>query len=645
MAEYKDFIKENIAPYQAEKIGVYKDGVKISEIELSGLKQDFGTRLYRFGLISDVHNQSSQTTENTADLQRALNLFNNKESVAFTCICGDITQNGTEAEFQIYANNVSTFSPNTPVYTTTGNHDCTSSGLNTTAWSTYTGHDEVFEISKSYTDASGATKTDHFLFLGMHTWSLGPSGTPYLDTTITWITDKLEEYKADRCFVFTHLFFPDRAGNVNEVYGSTLWLGGSQLNSLEALFQKYPNVIWFSGHSHWKWSMQSYESDANIQRDENRLYPESAWAVHVPSCAEPRILGSGGTTRQDCPLESEGAIVDVYENYIDIRGINLKDNLYLPIAQYRLDTSIQPLCPPAKIITDGLWELGRWGTTDGIDEDWGSDLNPIRTAGYIPISRDNRYFITTIGPIGGPREDDKGVRELSIGLFDSSYNYLGRSKGFTLTTKPGSTNEDVVYFDDIYDRVEITDLLFGSYSTTPAYMRLKCYGCNSIFKITPEHGEKFVILEQIGTGGSTGGDTSEAPYLTAANFSIMSGSPTVTDLADNYVQIKFTAKDQKFYVDAQGYSSSVEQYGMYECEDVTAIAKNGIDYTSQAKTIKFGWWHPDAYLGLTGSLQLDASGKEKPQFNMSSTASLPVSSTKFFPLTITLKARMKFVNK
>ena len=36
MAEYKDFIKENIAPYQAEKIGVYKDGVKISEIELSG---------------------------------------------------------------------------------------------------------------------------------------------------------------------------------------------------------------------------------------------------------------------------------------------------------------------------------------------------------------------------------------------------------------------------------------------------------------------------------------------------------------------------------------------------------------------------------------------------------------------------------
>lgn len=41
------------------------------------------------------------------------------------------------------------------------------------------------------------------------------------------------------------------------------------------------------------------------------------------------------------PLEAEGGVMDVYENYVDIRGINLKNEKYLPIATYRLDTTLQ----------------------------------------------------------------------------------------------------------------------------------------------------------------------------------------------------------------------------------------------------------------------------------------------------------------
>lgn len=40
--------------------------------------------------------------------------------------------------------------------------------------------------------------------------------------------------------------------------------------------------------------------------------------------------------------QSEGAIIDVYENYIDIRAIEFKgvnDADYLPISQYRLYTA------------------------------------------------------------------------------------------------------------------------------------------------------------------------------------------------------------------------------------------------------------------------------------------------------------------
>lgn len=328
---YQDFITENIAPYSAIKIGVYdSSGNKVGIVPLTNLKPSFGTRQYRFGLLSDVHNQSSQTAEPTADFQRALAYFNEKQSVWATCICGDITENGTATELQLYQTNVNAKSPNTPVYTTSGNHDATTSGLNVTNWRTYTGQERCFEITKG---------TDHFLFFGMNKWSLGTSGTPYLDTDIDWLESKLEEYRNERCFVFTHLFFPTRAGNLKNIYPSGNWLGGIQLTRIQALNDRYLNAIWFTGHSHWKWYLQKYQDNAN-------LYKSSCGGnVHVPSCASP-INSDGTSTRVSMPLESEGAIVDVYDNYIDIRGMDLKNEKYIPIAQYRLNTTIVNI--PAK---------------------------------------------------------------------------------------------------------------------------------------------------------------------------------------------------------------------------------------------------------------------------------------------------------
>ena len=332
---YENFINENIAPYAATKIGVYdSEGNKVGVIPLGNFKPEYGNRLYRFGVLSDVHNQSDQSAESTADLQKALSIFNEKESVTMTCICGDISQNGTASEFEIYKNNVEAKSPNTPVYTTVGNHDATSSGLNLDNWNTYTGnHGRSFEITQG---------NDHFLFFGMNRWSLGSGGTPYIEEDMAWLEEKLETYRNERCFIFTHLFFPDRAGNLNGIYPSGNWLGGAQLTRIQGLCDHYKNTIWFSGHSHWKWYLQKYQDRANIYRN------NCGWCVHIPSCASP--IDSNGSSRVSMPLESEGAIVDVYENYIDIRGMDLKNEKYLPIAQYRLDTTLVEI--PAKEVTE-----------------------------------------------------------------------------------------------------------------------------------------------------------------------------------------------------------------------------------------------------------------------------------------------------
>ena len=321
----RDFIKENIPPYEATSIGVYDDkGNEVGQVPLFYFKKERGERLYSFGALSDVHNKNDQSAESTADLQRALRLFNDREDVVFTCISGDLTEVATEEEFQIYQNNVNTCSPDTPVYATPGNHDCYGSSLNLALWKQYTGCERTYEIKYG---------NDHFLFLGMNKWSMGSSScTPYLQEDLTWLSEKLEAYKNERCFIFTHLFFPKHAGNLKDIYPSANWLMGTQHDFLKDLLNRYTNTIWFSGHSHWKWHLQKYQKNANIQR-------AGGWTVHIPSCATP-IDSDGISTRVGKPLESEGAIIDVYENYIDIRGIDLKNDIYIPIAQYRLDTKL-----------------------------------------------------------------------------------------------------------------------------------------------------------------------------------------------------------------------------------------------------------------------------------------------------------------
>lgn len=328
---YRGFINQNIAPLEAETIGIYdSDETRVGGFPTADLRPAYSdVPLYTFGLLSDVHIGSSSANKADSDFENALNFFN-ENNVIMTCICGDITQKGTEAEYIKYANIAA--KSTTPVYTTTGNHDCTGdTGVSVELWTKYTGQPLVFEntVEKNGT-------TDHFLFFGMSYYNFN---TAYLEENFVWLEEKLEEYRNERCFVITHLFFPDRAGNMNDVYPSGNWLKGQQLARLKALCDRYVNTLWFSGHSHWKWSLQEYQDRANIYRSYSGNQPASGWCVHVPSCAEP--ITSDGTTRVSSPAESEGALVHVYEDHIEILGMDLLNRKYIPLATYRLDTSLQ----------------------------------------------------------------------------------------------------------------------------------------------------------------------------------------------------------------------------------------------------------------------------------------------------------------
>lgn len=381
-----DFINHNIIPYVVSKIGIFdKNNKLIGFINTNNLKPTYKNRLYRFGVLSDVHQNTTTTAEPGPDFQNALIEFNNKQSVAFTCICGDITEHNNDStlnfqELTNYNYYVKNYSPNTNVYTTKGNHDCSITDEN---WLKYTGNSKTFKF-----DYNG----DHFLFLGMNRYSLGSNGTPYSTDDITLLSEWLEEYKNDRCFVFTHLFFPTRAGNFKNVYPPGNWLGGSQLLALQELNDNYKNVYWFSGHSHWKWYLQQHQKNANIYGK------HCGWNIHIPSCASPIdsvYVGNGegynstDWTRTSIYDESEGAIIDVYEDCIEVRGVSFKQSgnskyelKYIPCAQYRL--------------TPGDGDNDSYSDIDfsNIDYIKASDftLNTLKTGNDLPVTDlDNNY--------------------------------------------------------------------------------------------------------------------------------------------------------------------------------------------------------------------------------------------------------------
>ena len=273
------------------------------------------------------------------------------------CIVGDVTDSGCSNATQIskYAEAIQP-SNVAPTYALSGNHDCTTSGFTAQAlenWKSYTIDviKSVYQGSSTpavtYSDSKLAfwfkkkvgntNKYDYFIFLGMNVWNF--SSSVFLNADIQFVSNLLNgEASTARCFIFTHPFFPDRAGNFQNLYTSSNLLSGSQLATLTNLCDSHPNTIWFSGHSHWKQYLADQDPTSNDYRGlYANIWHEQAggtggWTVHVSSCAYPRDAHydeSQGRWVSDASEDwtskaSEGTVVDVHENYVDIRGISFK---------------------------------------------------------------------------------------------------------------------------------------------------------------------------------------------------------------------------------------------------------------------------------------------------------------------------------
>lgn len=198
MYKYTHFILENIAPKDAKKIIAYDgNGKVVCDINLGRMKQPTNDKLYSFCALSDVH-----ITYNTAsaDFQRALTYVENSDC-AFTCICGDLTDSGSDSQLTTYKNVADTYAKTKPVYAISGNHEAGNGPLSFDRMTPYTGYPLYYSFTQG---------DDVFVMVGTYRWN---NAELFSVDELQWLYETLEVNRNKRCFVFQHVFPWGGSGN------------------------------------------------------------------------------------------------------------------------------------------------------------------------------------------------------------------------------------------------------------------------------------------------------------------------------------------------------------------------------------------------------------------------------------------------
>ena len=317
--KYTGLIRENVAPAEATKIGLYNaDGQRVGTIELGSLAApDLGSKLYSQASISDIHLQQETAAD---DFKKALTYFNSLEDLLLVNVCGDLTDVGSAEELAYYAKMRDDYSLK-PVYAVSGNHEylsCTT--FDSSIWTQYTGHNLWY----SYTQGD-----DVYIMVGAN-----GSARPFSASELQWLYETLEANRNKRCFVYQHLFAWDGSGDAAGLNGHGDLLDNTPGQVFLSLMSHYKNVVWFHGHSHQLFRTQEQFAVNNVDSAHGR------YNLHIPSLAAPREVVDGKAQYASFK-ESEGYIVDVYENGIVLRGRDFVNDKFLPLATFYLDTTIQ----------------------------------------------------------------------------------------------------------------------------------------------------------------------------------------------------------------------------------------------------------------------------------------------------------------
>ncbi|MDD2268389.1 MAG: metallophosphoesterase [Eubacteriales bacterium] len=282
--------------------------------------------LYSFNVLSDTHITTDASHTYNKNFDRALkDILNANPDSRAIFITGDNTNYGYEEEWKEFKSIVDKNKNGLPnIYSTLGNHDL---------WKGET-YDGLVDLFKQYTGATAPyysveIEGNTFIVLGSQSKADETGGYANLKADqIKWLKETLEKASASEnaIFVFMHQPLKDTtSGTLTKIDPKIQsWHGVTQDSEIRKLFDKYPNLLFFTGHTHWKFdSIQPFLPG----NGKGANYLNNASVAYLWNDADSESPGS------------QGYSVEVYKDYILVRGREISNGEWAANAQFLIPIS------------------------------------------------------------------------------------------------------------------------------------------------------------------------------------------------------------------------------------------------------------------------------------------------------------------
>lgn len=311
----------------------------IPENKLLGHKSS--ERLYRFEALSDIHIDAVYGYKYSEQHFSSALETANKRNVDFIITSGDHHNNTVDysgiyaKEWKIYQRLLAKSNYCNPIYEGIGNHELWQGvDVGTKAFINATG----LEGNNNKSDKAYYEKTiygDHFIFMALEGGFHPNEVESFSDAQLDWLEGLLVKYSGDghNIYIIEHSLF-DKYGagdnNAHPYYDIPLTDDKASTRRFKALLEQYKDSIFISGHTHIAFSEQyNYSNNGGT----------SAHMIHNSSCGAPRYIVNGALSQTSSESETEGYIVDAFDNAIIFNGANLYDNKYDPNCCYIITTN------------------------------------------------------------------------------------------------------------------------------------------------------------------------------------------------------------------------------------------------------------------------------------------------------------------
>ncbi|WP_125153475.1 metallophosphoesterase family protein [Clostridium rectalis] len=244
-----------------------------------------------FPVISDIHIGANLLAEEKFK-NALIDLFELCPDYDALSIVGDSTNSGNEAEYKSFMRILNANKrKDSKILIAMGNHEYYSKGFNNKELE----NTFVRETKMSALYYDKWIKGYHFIVLAPEN-----NGDAILSTCqLNWLKNTIKENESKKkpIFVFLHQPFS------NTVFGSNAWAGIENYEELYAILKMYPQVIFFSGHSH-------YNLD-----NEKTMYKKDFAMFNTGAINYIMTEGDGYA-----PIElSQGLVVEVLEDKVIVR--------------------------------------------------------------------------------------------------------------------------------------------------------------------------------------------------------------------------------------------------------------------------------------------------------------------------------------